>query len=101
MKRQILTGLAAAGALTLWVGSSAFASEDKTETLLQRAEARATTAIDTVSTGAEAQITKREATAKPANVDADAWEQAVETANETVLSKAEVRSEERRVGKEC
>ncbi len=27
MKRQILTGLAVAGALTLWVGSSAFASE--------------------------------------------------------------------------
>ncbi len=93
MKRQILTGLAVAGALTLWVGSSAFASEDPAETLLQRAEAIATTASDTVSTCAEAQITKLEATAKPANVDADAWEQAVETANETVLSKAEVAQE--------
>lgn len=89
MKRQILAGLATAGALTLWVGSSAFASEDPAETLLQRAEAIAATASDQVSTCAEAQIAKLEATAAPQGVDADAWEQAVETANETVLSKAE------------
>ena len=89
MKRQILAGLATAGALTLWVGSSAFASEDPAETLLQRAEAIAATASDQVSTCAEGQIAKFEATAAPQGVDADAWEEAVETANETVLSKAE------------
>ena len=89
MKRQILAGLAVAGALTVWVGSSAFANEDPAETLLQRAEAIAATASDHVSTCAEAKITQLEATTMPAGVDADAWEQAVETANETVLSKAE------------
>src|SRR5207245_1436094 len=57
MKRQILTGLAVAGALTLWVGSSAVANEDPAETLLQRAEAVGATASDTVSTCAEADVT--------------------------------------------
>jgi hypothetical protein len=89
MKRQILAGLAVAGALTVWVGSSAFANQDPAETLLQRAEAIAATASDQVSTCAEAKITQLETTTKPTGVDADAWEQAVETANETVLSKAE------------
>lgn len=89
MKRQILTGLAVAGALTLWVGSSAVANEDPAETLLQRAEGFAAAASDQVSTCAETQIAKFEAKTPPAGVSSDAWETVVETANETVLSKTE------------
>src|SRR6267143_1584001 len=47
MKRQILTGLAVAGALTLWVGSSAFASEDPAEAVLQQAESSIDAALET------------------------------------------------------
>src|SRR5713226_784053 len=89
MKRQILAGLAVAGALTLWVGGSAFANEDPAETLLQRAEGFAVAASDQVSTCAETQIAKFEAKTPPAGVSSDAWEKVVEAANETVLSKAE------------
>jgi hypothetical protein len=89
MKRQILAGLAVAGALTLWVGGSAVANEDPASTLLQRAEGFAAAASDQVSTCAETQIAKFEAKTPPAGVTADAWEQVVETANKTVLNKTE------------
>ena len=89
MKRQILAGLAVAGALTLWVGASAFANEDPAEMLLQRAEGFAVAASDHVSTCAETKIAEFEAKTPPTGVSSDAWEKVVETANETVLSKAE------------
>jgi len=90
MKRQILSGLAVAGALTLWVGSSAFASEDPAETVLQQAEAYAATASTNVTNCAETKIAALEATTPtPANVDPEAWGNAVETATEKVAGLAE------------
>ncbi len=89
MKRQILTGLAVAGALTLWVGSSAFASEDPAETLLQQAETYAAQASSAVTTCSETKIAALEATQVPNGVNSDAWENAVETATETVAGLAE------------
>ena len=89
MKRQILAGLATAGALTLWVGSSAFASDDPAETLLQQAETYATQASSAVTTCAETKIAALEATPTPANVDSDAWETAVENATEKVSGLAD------------
>ena len=88
MKRQILAGVALAGALSLWAGAAAFASEDsgdQAEALLQQAEGFTATASDAVSNCAEARISTFENTSAPSGVNADAWEQAVETANETVL----------------
>ncbi len=90
MKRQILAGLATAGALTLWVGSSAFASDDPAETLLQQAETYAAQASSAVTACAETKIAALEAmTPTPANVNPDAWEQAVEKATEKVSGLAE------------
>ena len=90
MKRQILTGLAVAGALTLWVGSSAFASEDPAEAVLQQAETYAATASTNVTNCAETKIAALEATTPtPANVDPEAWGSAVETATEKVAGLAE------------
>jgi hypothetical protein len=89
MKRQILAGLAVAGAMTLWVGSSAFASEDPAETLLQQAETYAAQASSAVTTCADAKIATLEATQVPNGVDPDAWENAVETATETVAGLAD------------
>lgn len=87
MKRQIIAGLAVAGALTLWVGASAFASDDPAETLLQQAGAAADAASAQVSACAEAKLATFENT--QANADSDAAEQAVETASETVSNIAE------------
>jgi len=88
MKRQMMAGVALAGALSLWAGAAAFAAEnsdDAAEALLQQAQSYVALANDKVSQCAETRITTFENTPAPAGVNADAWEEAVETANDTVL----------------
>lgn len=91
MKRQVVAGLALAGALSLWAGASAFANEnsgDPAEALLQAAETAASIASDTVSNCAEAQIATFEAAKPPTGVSEDAAEQAVDTAVTKVENRA-------------
>src|SRR2546421_3404285 len=89
MKRHVFAGLAVAGALSLWAGSAAVAADNPADTLLHTAHGFAAAASEKVSGCAETQITAFEAASPPAGLDAETRDQAVERANEKVLSRTE------------
>jgi hypothetical protein len=89
--RKVFIGLAAAGALTLWVGASALADSEQPSSAMLEIQAQALLATTTanIETCAATKLTALAGQAAPSGVNAEAWAGALEAAGNKVDELAE------------